>query len=120
MASELVDGGVHGKVEILEGKDINGMFMVFCKTCETCAHAIDKSEAIKDLLKTPCVTDCENCKNLRHSFDKQPAVPINGSCNDESHVCPNDGNRWWQYNTYYHLWKQVTNTKEWLNITQSD
>jgi hypothetical protein len=82
----------------------------------TFAHAFDKDQAVKDLSHTSCAPNCENCNSFRNSYDKKPAVPINGSCNDILHICPIDRNRWWQYNTYYHLWKQVTSDQEWENL----
>lgn len=62
---------------------------------------------------------CENCENLRHSYDGAPTVPKGGRCNDILHICLNDGERWWQFNTYYHLWKNVTDPREW-QVLQED
>ncbi len=105
--------GPHKRVEILDGKDINGRYMAMCWNCETCAHAFEISEAEMDLTLIPCIKDCQNCNKLRHSTDHNPAVPLGGTCNTLLHICPNDGRRWWQMNTYFHLWQQVTSEREW-------
>jgi hypothetical protein len=105
--------GPHQQVERLDRADINGLRMVMCRICNTFAHAHTDDDAVRDLGNTNCSPDCENCKRLRHSYDGAPAVPTGGSCNDELHVCPNDGNRWWQTNSHFHLWKQVTHDREW-------
>jgi hypothetical protein len=110
--------GPHINVEISSTRDINGLCMVTCRVCGTCAHAVDEKQAMVDLAKTKCSSNCENCKSLRASYDGKPAVPLGGTCNDVNHVCPNDGNRWWQYNTHFHLWKQVTANSEWNVIGQ--
>lgn len=105
--------GLHMHTETLSMKDINGLTMVKCVDCDACAHAINEEKAKEDLAKTACSPDCENCKKLRHSYDRNPAVPQGGSCNDVYHICPNDGNRWWQFNAHFHLWEQVTDRREW-------
>jgi hypothetical protein len=104
--------GEHKRTEAA-GKDINGREMVICYDCEASAHARDIPTAESQLSQVKCVTNCQNCKNLRSSHTKKPAVPIGGDCNTMLHVCPNDGNRWWQSNDYFHLWQQVTDPKEW-------
>ena len=48
---------------------------------------------------------CKTCEGARHSYDGNPFVPPNGSCNDLIFHCPDCGQYWWQFNTYYHLWK---------------
>ena len=101
------------------GKDINRLSMVICNDCGACAHARDEEQALKDLATTRCAPDCQNCKSLRYSFDGRPAVPVGGSSITTFHICPYDGNRWWQYNTYYHLWKQATSDIEWRVLTRS-
>jgi hypothetical protein len=58
-------------------------------------------------------TECANCEALEHSFDQKPAVPRGGSCNDILHECPLDGQRWWQFNTHFHLWRKVRDDREW-------
>lgn len=57
--------------------------------------------------------ECSNCDALDHSFDQRPAVPLGGSCTDILHVCPVCGKRWWQFNTHFHLWKNVADDREW-------
>ncbi|MEI6296986.1 MAG: hypothetical protein WCO84_05060 [bacterium] len=56
---------------------------------------------------------CGNCKSLSHSCDVRPAMPLGGSKDDMRHICPNDGNMWLQYSIGFHLWKHVTDLKEW-------
>jgi len=107
--------GDHKRTECI-GEDINRLQIVVCRDCGTDAHAVDIPTAEKDLATIKCAPDCENCKKLRHSFDGAPAVPIGGSCNTKLHVCPYDGNRWWQFNGHFHLWKQVTAPSEWDNL----
>lgn len=101
--------GFHTKVAD-HGPDINHFAMVICGVCGT--HAKDE----EDLAKTPCNPRCTNCQNLRHSHAKRPAVPSGGDVFDRLHVCPNDNNRWWQFNNHYHLWKQVTSEAEWESV----
>lgn len=108
--------GGHQRAEVLEGKDVNGLYMVVCRDCETCAHANTIEKARADLSRTPCTKDCENCKALKHSTDTKPAVPLEGTCNDVLHTCPNDNTTWWQFNTHYHLWKQVTSHAEFTSL----
>ena len=55
--------------------------------------------------------DCANCESLEKSTDRHPAVPLGGSCTDVLHICPNDGQRWWQMNTFFHLWQRVDSDK---------
>ena len=104
--------GSHTQVENI-GMDINSLTMVSCRVCEACAHAFSQEEALQDLSQTVCFPGCENCNNLRHSCDSKPAVPKGGRCNDRLHICPFEGNIWWQFNTHFHLWKQVTSGAEW-------
>jgi hypothetical protein len=111
--------GIHFDVTVLEGKDINGRFMIRCNVCGTYAHHWNKDQGIKDLEKCACNPNCQNCKALRNSGDTRPAVPENGSCNDRLHTCPYDGNRWWQANNHFHHWQQVTNPDEW-NVLQKE
>jgi hypothetical protein len=108
--------GPHQNVEKLSRKDINGRHMVMCWDCSTSAHAFDEAEAVADLSKVSCSPDCVNCNSLNHSCTSKPAVPFGGTCNDRLHVCPNDGNRWWQTNGHFHLWQQVTSDREWEAI----
>jgi hypothetical protein len=96
------------------GRDINGRLMICCGVCDTYAHSY--RDPVEDLGKTACAPYCRNCKALRRSSTRAPAVPVGGECNDRTHVCPNDGNRWWQSNDYYHMWQQVTSDSEWRSI----
>ena len=105
--------GRHKRTEISER-------MVRCLDCEVCAHAIDIISAKADLAATKCATNCENCKNLRHSYDGKPAVPLGGTCNTVLHVCPNDGNKWWQSNGFFHLWQQVTSQTKWVILLRQE
>ena len=114
--SDVVDAGPHSKVRVHEGKDVNGRFMVTCELCNVTAHAFTIKEATRDLSRCKCFPNCDNCKNLRHSHDKKPAVPLGGSCNDVLHVCPNDGIRWWQSNSHFHLWQVVISDDEWQSL----
>ncbi len=109
--------GQHQRTEV-SGKDVNGLCMVGCLDCGTYAHAVDVASAEKDLAATTCAPDCSNCNGLRHSCDKRPAVPIGGTCNTILHTCPKDGNKWWQFNSFFHLWQQVTRPREWEILLQ--
>lgn len=108
--------GSHEHAELVEGLDCNGRVMVRCNDCQTCAHAWKLEDAEADLAKTACSPSCQNCAALRRSYDKAPAVPEGGSCTDMLHVCPFDGNRWWQGNDHWHLWQQVTSDREWETL----
>ncbi len=108
--------GPHALTKVLEEKDVNGLRMVMCRACNAYAHALTVEEAKADLAKTPCSADCENCKALGHSHAQKPAMPLNGSCNNILHTCPNDNTRWWQFNTHFHLWKRVTSDGEWEGL----
>lgn len=110
--SEVKQIGPHKLTEIV-GKDINGRFMVKCQRCITYAHAFEISEAEAELTLAPCVSDCENCNSLRRSYDQKPAVPLGGTVNTILYTCPKDGRRWWQSNTFFHLWQQVTSEFQW-------
>lgn len=110
--------GSHRHAEHLPGKDVNGRYMVICRDCGACAHHYDKDQAARNLRNWNCSADCTNCKSLMYSHDRSPAVPVGGSCNDKLHRCPNDGNRWWQTNTHFHLWQAVTDNKEWEILQQ--
>ncbi len=119
MDTPMVEVGPHEQAELLDQKDVNGRFMVVCRRCGTHAHSFDKDQAAKDLAKTACDPFCYNCNSLRNSSGTQPAVPINGTCNDRLHVCPFEGNRWWQVNGYFHHWQQVTENREWEILTRN-
>src|SRR3989344_5885661 len=99
--------GPHPQVLDLERDDVNGLGMFECRECNTYTRDKDHFAVVS------CAPNCANCKALRESHDKKPAAPLNGSCNSILYTCPNDGNRWWQSNTYYHLWQQVTDPEEW-------
>jgi hypothetical protein len=92
------------------GPDINGFAMVVCGVCHT------RADCEEDLARVRCNAHCQNCKNLRRSNDEKPAVPAGGSSIHVLHVCPYDGNRWWQSNTHFHLWQQVTRDSEWDSL----
>lgn len=101
----------------LPREDVNGLVMVECTTCETVAHAKDEMQAKNDLANPSCEPHCANCQMLRRSHDKSPAFPMGGkSYNDRLHTCPLDGSKWWQFNTHFHLWKQVTCQQEWKTL----
>jgi len=57
--------------------------------------------------------DCSCLESLGKSHDRKPGIPEGGSCHDLSYVCLTCRRRWWQYNSYYHLWKHVTDPGEW-------
>jgi hypothetical protein len=59
---------------------------------------------------------CKFCEGFKHSFEEKPAVPENGSVHDLAYLCLHCGRRWWQFNDYYHLWKEVTDSCEWDSI----
>jgi hypothetical protein len=105
--------GKHRNTEVLTTKDCNGRHMVRCLDCGIYAHATEIPTAESHLIMTACAPECKNCNNLRRSYDGRPAVPIRGSCNTILHVCPYDGNKWWQANDHFHLWQRVTDPEEW-------
>ena len=109
--------GEHRLVELFDSKDVNGRFMVKCNTCETVAHAYSEDQAIMDLNNCRCNPHCRNCNNLRRSGTKRPAAPIDGEYTDRLHICPKDGNRWWQSNGRFHHWQQITSAQEWESLT---
>lgn len=49
---------------------------------------------------------CEKCKHIGESYDGKPFIPVGGSCNAPVYAC-SCGEKWWQYNTYYHLWRSI-------------
>ena len=111
--------GHHPQVERLDRKDVNGLCMVTCRVCDTTAHARSFEAAVIDLaVNASCSPGCTNCKSLRRSYDGRPAVPLGGSSSDRLHVCPNDGNWWWQTNSHFHHWKQVTENEEWAILNR--
>lgn len=110
--------GKHQRVEDI-GLDRNNLEMVICRDCNACAHAKDIPTAELDLRTTACAPNCENCKNLRRSSPTRPGVPIGGDCNTRLHICPHDGNHWWQTNSHFHLWSQVTSMNEWALLNRS-
>ena len=112
----MIVAGDHYNV-LADGRtDINGRIIVICHDCSASGHAVTEEQALLDLATARCAPYCFNCKALRHSHDRKPAVPVDGSVTDLIHVCPFDGNRWWQYNTHWHLWKHVTSGSEWEHI----
>lgn len=105
--------GQHDCVEVCVGRDVNGRYMVICRTCHICAHARYQEEAKRDLSMVRCSPNCLNCTALRHSYPEKIATPLGGSRDDVLHVCPGDGIRWWQSNSHFHIWQTVTSDKEW-------
>jgi len=55
---------------------------------------------------------CLVCRKLEHSYKERPVIPPGGNMDDLLYVCK-CGNRWWQFNQYFHLWKHVTEPEEW-------
>jgi hypothetical protein len=111
MAKSLGQIGAHREVVDLEDKDVNGRPMYRCNSCSTFTRDPDHFKEAH----VPCIPfdACPNCKALKGSFDRQPAVPEGGTCNDVLHICPFDGRRWWQGNGHFHMWQQVTDIREW-------
>lgn len=103
---------------VAQGTDINSRIMVHCRRCRTTAHAADEATARVDIAKTICAWDCPNCNALRNSYQERSARPQGGKIDQRLHVCPNDGNRWWQSNNHFHLWQQVTSDEEWRVLRQ--
>lgn len=111
MSALIVPSNIGPHLQVSDnGPDINRRPMIVCGICRVCAHSEE------DLEKTACNPNCRNCEALRHSYDGKPAVPIGGSSNSRTHICPNDGNRWWQSNNHFHLWQQVTSDREWESL----
>lgn len=55
---------------------------------------------------------CENCRKLGN-YSGEQVIPEGGTKDDIVHTCPHDGNRWWQFNTRFHIWKHVLDDEEW-------
>lgn len=58
---------------------------------------------------------CGLCEILEHSHQGKPGLPP-GGYDALSYVCTECGRRWWQFNTHFHLWKNVTDPGEWDGI----
>jgi hypothetical protein len=101
----MTQAGEHKRV-INNGPDINRLIMVHCVDCESTTRDVTEEKAMERMAVDRCVPNCENCKRLRRSYDRVPATPEGGNCNDSYHVCPNCGKRWHQFNKHYHLWGQ--------------
>jgi len=111
MAKFLGQVGKH-VVQDLETRDINGLPMFQCQVCETFTRAPEHFH------NAACVLNCRNCNSLRGSTQEQPALPAGGDPYILLHTCPDDGNRWWQFNDHFHLWKQVTDPDEWAVLVR--
>lgn len=59
---------------------------------------------------------CRFCEGFKSSYDEKPVLPEGGSVHDLAYLCLHCGRRWWQFNDYYHLWKHVTDPREWDSI----
>jgi hypothetical protein len=86
------------------------------KLCEEPRMQLPPEEIPWDI----AVEECPKCENFEHSNDRSPAVPPNGDVGDLTHICPHCHRRWWQFNDYYHLWKNVTDPDEWDAIRRED
>lgn len=57
---------------------------------------------------------CDICKNsVGKSYDKNPFVPPNGSCDDAKYICYQCGQIWFQMNVRFHIWQPAT-PEEWI------
>ena len=48
---------------------------------------------------------CKKCEKLGPSHSEKPVVSPGGKLDDILYTCPDCGQRWWQFNTSFHLWK---------------
>jgi len=101
-----MEAGEHKNVTN-NGSDVNGRDMMHCRDCGSTINTFGEEPGLNALAKFKCMPDCENCNGLRGSYSGGPAVPLGGDCNTTYHTCPICGAKWWQFNTYYHLWAQV-------------
>jgi len=60
---------------------------------------------------------CKICIPAEHSHSKKPFDPPRGTIFDETFTCV-CGQRWWQYNDYYHLWSMVNDEDTFSNILE--
>ena len=58
---------------------------------------------------------CLSCEDAEHSFSAKPFVPPSGDVHEETFIC-HCGQRWWQYNTHFHLWSTVDDGATFSNI----
>jgi hypothetical protein len=58
---------------------------------------------------------CSICSPAENSYNGKPFCPPTGSVNDRTFTC-SCGQRWWQYNDYYHLWSMVDDDETFSNI----
>jgi hypothetical protein len=111
MSQSLGSIGGHSEIVQLDGPDVNGREMFQCSACRTFTR--DKEHFRESFVPCAPIQGCRNCLALSRSNDREVAVPDGGNCNNITHVCPHDGRRWWQSNTHFHIWQQVTDPLEW-------
>jgi len=107
-----------GGHERTESETINNgsRVAVTCLDCGSCSVEETLSAAEEFLAQAKCVPDCQNCQNLRYSHRDRPAVPINGTRDMTLYVCPNEGNKWHQYNKSEASWQQIMNPAQWSTL----
>lgn len=88
------------------GEDVNRRTMFHCDCCDAWINSYGEDSASVAFSCFKCIPNCQ-CKRLARSYDGAPAVPPGGTVNDTYYTCATCGARWWQFNTYYHLWAQV-------------
>lgn len=59
---------------------------------------------------------CSRCQSAQHSYSKRPFHPPSGSIHDNTFICNYCRQKWWQYNTHYHLWSTVDDNATFNNI----
>ena len=104
--------GTHVGVRKTEGGTRNTRPTFHCLDCGAIGHSEE------EMLFMICSSECKNCQSLRGSHSKAPAVPLDGDCNTLLHTCPNDGNKWWQSNDFFHLWQRVRSQREWDGLVR--
>ncbi|MBL7045343.1 MAG: hypothetical protein ISR98_01975 [Parcubacteria group bacterium] len=111
-----IEGGALRNAVILLGdadqpaKDL-GSLLFFLESSEVVL--VSKEKVSEDLDKDSSNSICLNCQNLSASNSKIPATPEGGDRNDKLHICPNDKNKWEQFNIKRHLWRQITSNRDW-------
>jgi hypothetical protein len=59
---------------------------------------------------------CENCEeNVGYSYLGKPFIVPGRGVDAKTYIC-GCGQRWWQYNDYYHLWGKVDDDATWANV----